>query len=101
MAGKWFGFFAAQSIPSPGTSEIYFVGASEKVSESEEDITAATQAAVAVLDMETDFFMQDISILRSLHFRPGLLTKADTALKRHIDYLQGQPRAHPGADFIR
>lgn len=101
LNGKWFGFFAAQSIPEPGKSDIYFVGASEKASDSEEDVAAAQAAADGVVAMETEFFMQDISILRSLHFRPGLLTKTDTALKRHIDYLQGQPRAHPGADFIR
>ena len=61
----------------------------------------AAKWADFVINMEVDFFMQDIPILRSLHFKPGLLTKMDTVLSRHIDYLQSQPRAHPGAEFIR
>ena len=101
LDGRWFGFFAAQNIPEPGYSELYFVAAAEVGHDSPEAAQAARQWAESVIAMETDFFMQDVPVLRSLNFKPGLLTKIDTALARHIDYLQKQPRAHPGADFIK
>ena len=101
LDGKWFGFFAAQTIPKPGYSEIYFVAAADRGDGSPRAEKEAAKWADFVINMEVDFFMQDIPILRSLHFRPGLLTRGDKALSRHIDYLQSQPRAHPGAEFIR
>jgi phenylpropionate dioxygenase-like ring-hydroxylating dioxygenase large terminal subunit len=101
LDGRWFGFFAAQTIPAPGHSEIYFMAAADRGDGSPQALQDAQAWAQGVIKMETEFFMQDVPVLRSLNFKPGLLTKIDTALARHIDYLQSQPRAHPGANFIK
>ena len=101
LDGRWFGFFAAQTIPAPGYSEIFFTAAVEKGDGSTETEQEAIEWAESIIKMETEFFMQDMAVLKSMHFHPGLLTKIDTALARQIKYLQGQPRAHPGGAFIK
>ncbi len=101
LDGKWFGFFAAQTIPKLGFSEIYFTAAAEIGDGTQEAEQEAKSWAESVIKMETEFFMQDITVLQSMRFHPGLLTKIDTALARQIDYLQSQPRAHPGGEYIK
>ena len=101
LDGRWFGFFAAQTIPKPGYSEIFFVAAAAKEEEAKYPDRDAKAWAEFIINMETEFFMQDVPILQSMRFHPGLLTKIDTALARQIEYLQSQPRAHPGGDYIK
>ncbi len=98
---RWFGLFGAQVIPSPGWTDMYFVVVADKGDGSPQAVEDAHAWAEDMMDMETKFYMQDVPVLRSIHFQPGLLTKIDAALARHIDYLHSQPRAHPAADFMR
>lgn len=43
---------------------------------------------------------EDKDILNTIHYRQGLLTKADTTLARFLRYLRSYPRAHPSGPFI-
>jgi hypothetical protein len=43
---------------------------------------------------------EDKDILNTIHYRQGLLTRADKSLGRFLNYLRKFPRAHPSAGFI-
>jgi len=38
---------------------------------------------------------EDRAVVKTIHFRPGTLTKSDATLARFLDYVRDFPRAHP------
>jgi hypothetical protein len=43
---------------------------------------------------------EDKDILNTIHYRQGLLTRADKSLGKFLNYIRKFPRAHPSAGFI-
>ena len=97
LNGRWFGYFAALGLPSPGKTKVYMVVAVRR-SEGDE---ASTQALLAGLyAFQTSLVDQDAPILRGVRFTPGLMTKSDRALARFFEYVRQFPRANPAAGFL-
>jgi phenylpropionate dioxygenase-like ring-hydroxylating dioxygenase large terminal subunit len=97
LNGRWFSLVLGTGLPAPGKSEVFFAVAVRK---SEVDEASRQSLLETLLDFERGLFEEDLPILRSAHFRPGVMTKNDKTLVRYFDYVRTFPRAHPGADFI-
>jgi phenylpropionate dioxygenase-like ring-hydroxylating dioxygenase large terminal subunit len=98
FSGKWFGFLAPFGLPRPGRTTTYMVVAVRRDLGSEAEIE---QMLKFVMDLEIKVVSEDIMNMRTVHFRPGTLTRSDATLSKFFDYLRAFPRAHPAADFIK
>jgi hypothetical protein len=98
FGGQWFGFVAPFGMPRPGKTIIYFVVAARKDMGSAEEID---QFLDFVLDVETKVVVEDMINMETIHFHPGVVTKADLTLTRFFDYMRRYPRAHPSTDYIK
>jgi len=81
------------SLPRPGQHEVFscsLVLAGPAAQTQLEDVLRVSRRTVG----------EDQEILDTIHYRAGLLTKADTTLNRFLQYLHRYPRAHPSAPFI-
>lgn len=96
--GRWYGYLAPFAMPEPGKTKIYYVIAARKA---EGDEAARKELFDFAMGIQRSILADDAPILRSAHFRPGTLTRSDTALARFFEYLRKFPRAHPSAEFIR
>lgn len=96
--GRWFGTFAAMSLPRSGETNIFIMVGIKRDETPEEEHGA-------LLDMLTSRFMamanEDHQLLETAHYSPGTLTRHDQALARYLEMLRQYPRAHPAKDFIR
>ncbi len=54
-----------------------------------------------IVALEETVVGEDVLNMRTIHFRPGTLTRSDTTLARFFDWLRAYPRAHPSAEYIR
>lgn len=54
----------------------------------------------SVLSVSRRTVGEDKDILNTIHYRQGLLTRADKSLARFLTYIRKYPRAHPSAGFI-
>lgn len=50
--------------------------------------------------VETKVVVEDMLNMETIHFHPGVLTKADRTRNRYLDYMRRYPRAHPSGEFI-
>ncbi len=98
FGGQWFGFVAPFGMPRPNKTIIYFVVAARKDMGSAEEID---QFLDFVLDVETKVVVEDMINMDTIHFHPGVVTRADLTLTRFFDYMRQYPRAHPSNDFIK
>jgi len=74
--GKWYGYIAPFGMPAPGQCKVYYVLAVRK-SEGDE---ASQQALLAfAMTIQRQIVADDAPIARSLHFRPGTLSRSDRA----------------------
>lgn len=96
--GRWYGYMAPFGMPSPGRCKIYYILA---VRRSEGDDASQQELLDFAMGVQRQILADDIPIVRSIHFRPGTLTKSDRALAQFLDYVRKFPRAHPSAEFIR
>jgi len=96
--GRWYGYLAPFAMPEPGKTKLYYVIAARK---SEGDEASLKELFDFAMGIQRQIIADDAPILRSVQFRPGTLTKSDTALARFFEYLRKFPRAHPSAEFIR
>ncbi|HVK65278.1 MAG TPA: Rieske 2Fe-2S domain-containing protein [Polyangium sp.] len=96
--GRWYGYIAPFGMPAPGQTKVYYVLATRK---SEGDEASQKELLDFAMGVQRQILADDAPILRGVHFRPGTLTKSDTALARFLEYLRKFPRAHPSAEFIR
>jgi len=95
--GRWFGFLAPFGLPRPGRSKTYMIVVARK----DDGDDAANEAFVNfAMDLEKRVVSEDVSIMQTIHFKPGTLTKSDKALSKFLQYLRNYPRAHPSAEFI-
>ena len=95
--GRWFGFLAPFGLPRPGQTKTYLIAAARKVDGTDAENETFLDFA---MDLEKKVVSEDVPILRTIHFRPGTLTKSDKALAKFMQYLRTYPRAHPSAEFI-
>ena len=91
--GYWRCNVTGFSMPRPGQHEVFSCSLVKAGPDA--------QAQLAdVLGISKRTVSEDEDILNTIHFRQGVLTKADTSLGRFLRYLRGFPRAHPSAPFI-
>ena len=95
--GRWFGFLAPFGLPRPGQSKTFMVVVARNT---DGDAASTNKFLQFAMDLEKKVVGEDVPIMRTIHFRPGTLTKSDKALSRFFQYLRDYPRAHPAADFI-
>jgi phenylpropionate dioxygenase-like ring-hydroxylating dioxygenase large terminal subunit len=91
--GYWRCNVTGFSLPRPGQHEVFscsLVRAGPDADAQLEDVLRVSRRTVG----------EDKDILNTIHYRQGLLTKADTTLARFLRYLRSYPRAHPSAPFI-
>jgi phenylpropionate dioxygenase-like ring-hydroxylating dioxygenase large terminal subunit len=99
--GRWFGTFAAMSLPRPGQTEI-FIGVNLRRSGATPEAEQADTALLALLVEQFRIMAgEDLELLSTAHYVPGALTRHDQALARYMAMLRSYPRAHPGAAFLR
>jgi hypothetical protein len=98
FGGKWFAFLAPFALPRPGRSFVYMVVAARKDMGTPQEVDAFLDRVIA---LEETVVGEDVLNMRTIHFRPGTLTRSDATLARFFDWLRVYPRAHPSADFIR
>ncbi|ABQ67039.1 Rieske (2Fe-2S) domain protein [Rhizorhabdus wittichii RW1] len=96
LDGNWFGLVSPMAMPRPGYTIPYFVLATSL----EDGMEAAVAANEAAVKLELDFYAQDRSVLESIRFRAGTLTRSDKALAQFLTHMRAYPRAHPSARFI-
>ncbi len=95
--GRWFGFIAPFALPRPGQTKTFLIIAARKA----DGDTASTEAFLhTVMELEKKVISEDVPIMQTIHFKPGVLTKSDKALGKFLQYLRVFPRAHPSAEFI-
>lgn len=81
------------SLPRPGQHDVFscsLVLAGPQAAEQLESVLAISRRTVG----------EDKDILNTIHYRQGLLTRADKSLGRFLKYIRAFPRAHPSAGFI-
>lgn len=98
LNGQWFALVMGFGLPEPGRSTAYLSVALRRDGGDESSYEASLDA---LLKFETGLWEQDIPIMKSIRFKPGVMAKSDKCLLRYFDYVRAFPRAHPGADFIR
>jgi len=96
--GRWFGFLSPFGLPRPGRCTGYIVVCARKDMGTPEEVDAFLEW---VAELETRVVLDDVMNMRTIHFRPGTLTRSDLTLGRFFDYMRKFPRAHPSAEFIR
>ena len=91
--GYWRCNVTGFSLPRPGQHEVFSCSLVKAGPDA--------QAQLAdVLGISRRTVSEDEDILNTIHFRQGVLTKADTTLGKFLRYLRSYPRAHPSASFI-
>lgn len=95
--GRWFGCMAPFGLPNPGQTKTYMLIVVRK---SDGDAKSNEAFLDFAMDLEKKVVSEDVPILQTIRFRPGMLTKSDKALGRFFKYLRSYPRAHPSAEFI-
>jgi len=99
--GRWHMMMSALGIPKPGTSCHFYVFAVHKGDGSTEQAAEALSFHDELRGMWERMLDEDDPILKMQHYRPGLLTQADAALSRFLQYVKEYPRAHPSREFLR
>jgi len=92
--GYWRCNITGFSLPRPGRHEVFscsLVLAGPQAQAQLDDVLAVSRRTVG----------EDRDILDTIHYRQGLLTRADTTLARFLRYLRAYPRAHPSGPFIQ
>lgn len=91
--GYWRCNVTGFSLPRPGQHEVFscsLVMDGPQADEQLDEVFAISRRTVG----------EDKDILNTIHYRQGLLTRADKSLARFLAYLRAYPRAHPSAGFI-
>lgn len=99
--GQWYAVMTAFGMPRPGVTQNYFVLCVEKGDGSAEDNLRIGRRHDFIFELGKSMTSDDRPILHTIHYTPGLLTRADRALARYLDMVRKFPRQHPSADFIR
>lgn len=95
--GRWFGFLNPMGMPKPGFAQNYMVIVARKDMGTPEEVEGFLDF---VEKLERGVVAEDLSVMASLKFRPGTLTKSDKTLAEFFTYMRAYPRAHPSRDFI-
>ena len=91
--GYWRCNVTGFSLPRPGQHEVFSCSLVVDGPDAErqlDDVFTISRRTVG----------EDKDILNTIHYRQGLLTKADTSLAKFLRYLRSYPRAHPSGPFI-
>jgi nitrite reductase/ring-hydroxylating ferredoxin subunit len=101
MGPMWYSIMTPFGLPRPGNTQVFFVTCLRKtdlegVSPEEEEARHRM-----LYDYARAFTADDRPILRTIRFRPGLLTRSDRTLGRYLDLLRNFPRSHPAAAFMK
>jgi hypothetical protein len=96
LNGRWFGLLVGHCIHQPGKTRTYVTFAVERTGDEQGDrnFLAFVRSHTIAIGAE------DRAVVKTIHFRPGTLTKSDATLARFLDYVRNFPRAHPSAEFI-
>lgn len=95
--GRWFGTLAAMTLPRPGETNVFIVVCVRRGENETADQLLLEQLTVRFRAMAAE----DLELLETAHYQPGVLTKQDEALARYMQMLRTFPRANPAADFLR
>jgi phenylpropionate dioxygenase-like ring-hydroxylating dioxygenase large terminal subunit len=90
----WRGSIVGFGLPRPGQLTMHSSNFVLKGPKAPEQLERTNAVSLRTLSEDRD-------IINTIHYRPGLLTKADTSLSRFLTYVRKYPRAHPSSDFIR
>lgn len=99
--GWWLSAVLGYSCPRPGAHRAFvsvFVEKGDGTPESDRDAEEKLAIGKELIRRTAE---EDRSILNTIHYAPGVMTKGDTSLGRYLQFLRAYPRAHPSADFIR
>ena len=99
--GRWNMMLSALGIPKAGTSSHFYVIAVHKGDGSDKEQSEAQEFLDESIIMWERMLDEDHLILRDQHYRPGLLTQADTAVSKFLHFVKNYPRAHPAQDYMR
>lgn len=89
------------SCPAPGQHEIFLGLGVEKGDGTEESGKLASERLAHLTQLIVTTAGQDRSVLNSIRYNQGTLTRSDQTLARFLTYVRNFPLAHPSADFIR
>src|SRR5258706_451572 len=82
-------FLAALGMPRPGTSRMDFIGFVRHVDGDEESNRAFMSELMA---FQEEVVMEDVDLVRTMHFRGGTPTRSDRMLVRFLNYVRDFPR---------
>lgn len=100
LSGKWHLQLSALTIPRPGTCAHFYVLAAPRGDGSAKALVEANAFLDHLESLFEQMLREDATPLSNLHYKPGLLTAADKALARYLQYIRDYPRDHPSRDFI-
>jgi hypothetical protein len=84
----------------PGLSRHFYIIAVPKTGSDAAAVAADNDHCRRIAEVGLKMANEDRDIMRTIKFRPGIMTRADTGLARFLNYVRRFPRAHAAADFI-
>jgi phenylpropionate dioxygenase-like ring-hydroxylating dioxygenase large terminal subunit len=99
LGGRWFYWISAMQVPSPGRTKAFYVLGTRRPADG--DLAATQEFLGRAGGLMMSMLADDAPVMRSIHMKPGLLTRADTPLARFFEYLRRYPHAHPSASYLR
>lgn len=96
--GRWTGRLSAFTMPEPGKTRFFHNAIVRRSDGTDEENAALLEFLIQI---EREFIRDDHALMKTAHYRPGLMTRSDRLLLRFFDYVRSFPRAHPSAEFIR
>lgn len=98
LDGTWFGALSTFNQPKPGHTvhmPVVAILRSDAPTEAERERKLDELMAFGM-----DMAAEDKGIMGAVHYRRGLLTRADSALAKFFDYVRDYPRANPAKEFL-
>ncbi len=93
-AGQWSGAITGFGLHTPGTNQVYGAYMVRRGPDAEAQLESMRLLTERTIDEDSD-------LLNTIHYRQGLLTKADRTLAKYLALVRDFPRAHPAAPYIR
>ena len=92
--GQWSGAVTGFGLHEPGSHQVYGAYMVKKGPDADAQLEQMRLITERTID-------EDSELLNTIHYRKGILTKADRTLAKYLLMVRDFPRAHPAARFIR
>ncbi len=92
--GQWSGAVAGFGLHEQGSHQVYGAYMVKKGPDAESQLENMRLLTERTIN-------EDSNLLNTIHYRQGLLTKADRTLAKYLALVRDYPRAHPSAKYIR